>query len=64
MNGRGVSKRPAPWTVPEVAENFRVEDAAGKSMAYVYFADEGLVSGARTRSARLLRASGGCASVR
>jgi YD repeat-containing protein len=35
---------PAPWTVTEVAEAFRVEDAAGKSMAYVYFADERLLA--------------------
>ena len=31
---------PAPWRVVEHSENFVVEDANGRPLAYVYFEDE------------------------
>jgi hypothetical protein len=31
---------PAPWTVVELQESFRIEDAKGFPLAYVYFADD------------------------
>ena len=31
---------PAPWTAVELQESFRIEDAKGFPLAYVYFADD------------------------
>jgi hypothetical protein len=31
---------PAPWTAVELQESFRIEDATGFALAYVYFADD------------------------
>ena len=31
---------PAPWTAVELQESFRIEDAKGFPVAYVYFADD------------------------
>lgn len=34
------SRFPAPWTVVELQEAFRIEDAKGFALAYVYFAED------------------------
>jgi len=31
---------PAPWTVVELQEAFRIEDANGFALSYVYFAED------------------------
>ena len=31
---------PPPWTTVELQESFRIEDAKGFPLAYVYFADD------------------------
>jgi len=48
MGEARVRAMPPPWKVTEVAEAFRVEDASGKSMAYVYFVEERLISSNHT----------------
>ena len=35
-----VRRMPAPWTVVPLTSSFRVDDAQGKSVAYVYFYDD------------------------
>jgi hypothetical protein len=31
---------PSPWTAVELQESFRIEDAKGFPLAYIYFADD------------------------
>ena len=35
-----VRRMPAPWTVVPLSSSFRIDDAQGKSVAYVYFYDD------------------------
>jgi hypothetical protein len=37
---RTARRFPAPWTVVELQESFRIDDAKGFPLAYVYFADD------------------------
>jgi hypothetical protein len=43
---------PSPWTVVELHEAFRIEDASGCHLAYVHFCDD---PARRTRTNRMSR---------
>jgi hypothetical protein len=43
---------PPPWRVEEITESFKVVDATGQALAYVYFEDE---SGRRMTMTRLTK---------
>jgi hypothetical protein len=42
MSETGMTARrfPPPWRVEEITESFKVTDATGQALAYVYFEDE------------------------
>lgn len=43
---------PAPWTVVELQEAFRIEDASGFALAYVYFAEDPQRQGVTSRMSK------------
>ena len=36
MNGQSIRRFPPPWTVEQIAGGYKVKDAKGQSLAYVY----------------------------
>lgn len=61
-----VHRFPVPWSVRELEQAFRIEDATGQAVAYTYFrhdaneARQGKRAHPRRRPAGLQRTSHGC----